>query len=131
MQKPISTYSMQKKNPFQNHQFGSKTKILKNNQKRIFKPLYFMHKNRLKKHIFEQWENFDYCQEWPKCKGYSLCKNYNHFGSKNKIAKNESTSTLHLLYAKKPLQKTPNIRKIRAFWILAKNTSMQKPLNIR
>jgi len=37
------------------------------------------------------------------------------FGLKIKYARNGSTSTLHLFYAKKRLEKTANIRKMRAF----------------
>ena len=53
----------------------------------------------------------------------------NHFGSKNKIAKNilkRIYKHIILILCKKPLEKTPNIRQMRPFWILAKMASMQK-----
>ena len=48
------------------------------------------------------------------------------FGSKTKIAKNMLKSILQMIYScsvKKPLQKTPNIREIRAF---SKSAIMQR-----
>ena len=50
-----------------------------------------------------------------------------HFGSKIKIPKNMSKSILQIIYRcslqKKPLQKTPNIPEMRAFW---KSAIMQR-----
>ena len=59
-------------------------------------------KNGSKKHlIFEKWEHFENSQNWPRGKGYRLCKIA--FGLKIKNAKNMWKTILQsreLLYAK-------------------------------
>ena len=76
-------------------------------------------RSRSKKHlIFEKWENFENGQNWPWWKGYSLCKIVN-LAQKLKIQKKWEKRLydhIRVVVCKKPLQKTPNIRKMRAFW---------------
>ena len=65
--------------------------------------------------IFEKCEHFESGQNWPRRKGYSLCKMFSLAQKCQKGAKNDCTTTLKLLCVKKPFQKKPNIRKMRAF----------------
>ena len=68
--------------------------------------------------------------KWPKLGHHA--KAIACLGQKLKMpkrCKNDSTTTLELFCAKKqPLQKAPNIRKMRAFWIWPKLATTQKPL---
>ena len=65
-------------------------------------------KNQSKIHlIFQKWEHFQNGQNWPPRNGYSPYKMVS-FGQKLKMPKR----TLELFCAKKPLQKTPNIREM-------------------
>ena len=50
--------------------------------------------------MFEKVEHFENWQKWSFCKGYSLCMMHGQFGSKYKKCKNDSPSTLQLIYAK-------------------------------
>ena len=75
-------------------------------------------KNRSKKHlILEKWEHFESGQNWPPRKGYSLCKMVS-LGQKLKMLKRcgkRFYDHISVVVCNKPLQKTPNIRKMRAF----------------
>ena len=106
----------------QNGQFVSKIKNAKKVRKTIVRPhlKLLCAKNRSKKHlIFEKWEHFENGQNWPRCMGYSPCKMIS-LGQKLKMPKRcEKRLYYHIqssVVCKKPLQKTPNIRKTRAFW---------------
>ena len=76
-------------------------------------------KNRSKKHlIFEKWQHFENGQNWPRCIFYSPCKMVS-LGQKLKMRKGFDKRLydhIKLVVCKKPLQKTPNIRKLTAFW---------------
>ena len=76
-----------------------------------------------KKHqIFEKWEHF---QNRPSCKTYSLCKIVT-LAQKLKFQKtcqNPFYKSFTVVLCKKPLQKTPNIREMRAF---SKSAIMQR-----
>ena len=88
-----------------------------------------------KKNSFEKtanirvkWEHFENCQKWPPSKGYRLCKIVT-LGQKLKMHKNMLKTFLqHIAVAlcKKRLQKTANIRKMRAFWKLPKMATKQR-----
>ena len=75
-------------------------------------------KNGSKKHlIFEKWEHFENSQNWPRGKGYRLCK-IATLGQKLKMPKTcekRFYNHIRVVLCKKRLQKTPNIRKMRAF----------------
>ena len=75
----------------------------------------FCAKNRFKKHqIFEKWEHFE---NRLSCKGYSPCKILT-LAQKLKFQKtcqNPFYKYLKVVLCRKPLQKTPNIREMRAF----------------
>ena len=78
--------------------------------------------------IFEKWEHFESGQKWPQCKGYSPCKILT-LGQKIKLPKTcEKRFYKHfeVVLCKKPLQKTANIRKMRAFWKWPKMATMQR-----
>ena len=65
---------------------------------------------------------FENCQKWPPSKGYRLCKIVT-LGQKLKMHKNMLKTFLQhiaVVLCKKRLQKTANIREIRAFWKLQK-----------
>ena len=83
----------------------------------------FCAKNRFKKHwIFEKWEHFE---NRPSCKGYSPCKILT-LAQKLKFQKtcqNPLYNSFRVVLCKKPLQKTLNIREMRAFW---KSAIMQR-----
>ena len=86
-------------------------------------------KNRSKKHlIFEKWEHFENGKNWPRRKGYSLCKMVS-LAQKLKMPKRcEKRFYDHIRVAvcKKPLLKTPNTRKMRAFWKWSKLATTQR-----
>ena len=89
----------------------------------------FYAKNGSKKQlIFEKWEHFENCQKWSQCKGYSPCKILS-LGQKIKLPKTcEKRFYKHItvVLCKKRLEKTANIRKMRAFWKLPKMVTMQR-----
>ena len=80
---------------------------------------FFYAKNRSKKQlIFEKWEHFENGQKWPPSKGYRLGKIVT-LGQRLKMHKNMLKTFLQhiaVVLCKKRLQKTANIRKMRAFW---------------
>ena len=86
-------------------------------------------KKRLQKQlIFEKREHFKNCQKWPPSKGYRLGKIVT-LGQKLKMHKNMLKTFLQhiaVVLCKKRLQKTANIRKMRAFWKLPKMATKQK-----
>ena len=86
-----------------------------------------MQKNS-KTHLrFEKGDHFKYWQKWPPCKGYSLSKIIT-LGQKIKLPKTYQKRVYRhniVVLCKKPLLKTPNIRKTRPFLLLAKMASMQ------
>ena len=93
----------------------------------------FYPKNGFKKQvIIEKWEHFENGQKWPQCKSYRTCKILS-LGQKIKLPK---TREKHLykhnrvVLCKKRLQKTANIRKMRAFWKWPKMATMQRPCKI-
>ena len=76
--------------------------------------------------IFEKWEHFENGQNWPQCKG--PCKILT-LGQKLQIPKTcEKQLHYHnrVVVCKKRLEKTPNSRKMRAFWKWPKLATMQK-----
>ena len=84
--------------PMQNDQFGSK--------------------NSSKKHIkFEKREHFHKGQNLPRCMGYSPSKMISFCQRLKTLKRYEKRLCEHFknVVCKKPLQKTPNIRKMRAF----------------
>jgi len=78
----------------------------------------FYAKNGSKKQlIFGKWEHLENGKKWPPRKAYSLCKILT-LGQKLKMQKNMLKTFLqHILVVlcKKQLEKTANIRKMRAF----------------
>ena len=97
---------------------GQKLKMPKSCEKRFYEHFTVVCKKLLgKTPNIRKMRAFENGQKWPPRKGYSLCK-MGSLGQKLNIpkgAKNDSTTTLQLWCAKKPLQKTPNVRKMRAF----------------
>ena len=84
----------------------------------------FCAKNRSKKlQIFEKWEHFE---NGPPCKGYSPCKILTLAQNLKfqKTCQNPFYKSFTVVLCKKPLQNTPNIREMRAFW---KSVIMQNP----
>ena len=79
----------------------------------------FYAKNGSKKQlIFEKWQHFENDQKWPQCKGYSPCKILT-LGQKIKLLKiceKRLCKHIKVVLCKKRLEKTDNIRKMRAFW---------------
>ena len=104
---------------------GQKLKMPKTCEKRCEKRFYnstselLYAKNGSKKHLlFEKWEHFENSQNWPRGKGYRLCK-IATLGQKLKMPKTcekRFYNHVRVVVCKKRLQKTPNIRKMRAFW---------------
>ena len=99
--------------------FCQKFQTLKRYEKRLrdhFKKV--QSKNRSKKHlILDKREHFQNGQNWPRCMGYSPCKIVS-LGENLKAAKRcteRLCDNIKNVVCKKPLQKTPNIRKTRAF----------------
>ena len=92
-------------------------------------------KTRSKKHlILEKWEHFQNAPIWPRRKRYSLCKMVS-LGQKLKMPKRcekRLYDHIRLVVCKKPLQKTPKSRKMRAFWKWPKIAATQRlsPLQI-
>ena len=74
--------------------------------------------------ILGKWEHFENGQKWPECKGYSPCKILS-LGQKIKLPKTcqkRFYKHIRVVLCKKRLEKTANIRKIRAFiFKMAKN----------
>ena len=75
-------------------------------------------KNCPEKHLlFEKWEHFENGQNWPRHKGYSLCKMVS-LGQKLKMPKRCGKRFYYLIkvvMCKKPFRKTPNTRKWEHF----------------
>ena len=75
-------------------------------------------KNGWKKNlILEKREHFENSQNWPRGKGYRLCK-IATLGQKLKMPKTcekRFYSHIRVVVCKKRLEKTPNIGKMRAF----------------
>ena len=86
-------------------------------------------KNRSEKHAnVREMTPFSKCQKWPPSKGYRLCKILT-LGQKLKMHKNMLKPFLQhiaVVLCKKRLQKTANIRKMRAFWKLPKMATKQR-----
>ena len=109
---------------------GQKLKMHKNMLKTFLQHIADVYaKNGSKKQlIFEKWEHFENCQKWPPSKGYSLSKIVT-LGQKLKMHKNMLKTFLQhiaVVLCKKRLQKTANIRKIRAFRKLPKMATKQR-----
>ena len=89
--------------------------------KRVFKKTKVLCKNPLEKNeIFEKWDDFENppsCKGYGPCKGCSPCKMFT-FKSKIKMSKNMRKTVVKedKSSVEKPLEKTPNIRKMRRFW---------------
>ena len=90
---------MQRLEPMQNTQFGSKNKIAKNVSTNTFK-LFYAKNGSKKQFIFEKGEHFENGQKWPQSKG--PCKILSLGQKKNclKHTKNVCTNTLKSLSAK-------------------------------
>ena len=83
----------------------------------------FCAKNRPKNfQILEKWEHFE---NRPSCKGYSSCKilTLSQKLKFQKTCQNPCYKSFRVVLCKKLLEKTPNIREMRAFW---KSTIMQR-----
>ena len=109
---------------------GQKLKMHKNMLKTFLQHIaVVLCKKRLQKQlIFEKWEHFKNCQKWPPSKGYRLGKIVT-LGQKLKMHKNMLKTFLQhisVVVCKKRLQKTANIRKMRAFWKLPKMATKQR-----
>ena len=107
---------------------GQKLKMPKSCKKRLYDHIQvFVCKKPLKKHlIFEKWQHFKNGKNWPRCMGYSLCKMVS-LGQKLKMLQRcEKRLYCHIkvVVCKKQLQKTPNIRKMTAFWKWPKLATM-------
>ena len=107
---------------------AQKLKMPKRCEKRLYDHIkVVVCKNRSKKHlIFEKWQHFENGQNWPRCMGYSPCKMFS-LGQKLKMAKRcekRLYDHIKVFVCKKPLQKTPNIRKMTGFWKWPKFTTM-------
>ena len=86
-----------------------------------------------KQPILGKWEHFENWQKWPPSKGYSLGKMVT-LGQKLKMQKNMLKTFLQdiaVVLCKKRLEKTANIRKMRAFWKLPQVATKQRPLQNR
>ena len=105
-------------NHLQLFHFASKIKIPKNMSKSILQIFYSCSVQKpapKKNQIFEKWEHFE---NRPSCKGYSPCKILT-LPQKLKFQKtcqNPFYKSFTVVLCKKPLQKTPNIPEMRAFW---------------
>ena len=123
--------TMQRLEPLQRGQFGSKNKIAKNMRKAAVEAYYscFMQKTAPKKQlIFEKLDHFENWQKWPQCKGYSLCKMVS-LAQKLKMPKTcdkRLYKHIRLVLCKKRLQKAANIWEMTLFWKLAKKATMQR-----
>ena len=105
--------------------YMSKSSLAKNMSKSSLQIIYScsVQKTAQKKHqIFEKWEHFE---NRPSCKGYSPCKIIT-LAQKlqfQKTCQNPFYKSFTVVLCKKPLQKTPNIPEMRAFW---KSAIMQR-----
>ena len=85
-----------------------------------------MRKNRSKKTLmFEKWQHFENGRNWPRCMG--PCKTVS-LAQKLKMPKRCEKRLYHhikVVVCKKPLQKTPHIRKMTAFWKWPQLATMQ------
>ena len=92
-------------------------KRVKNNSTTLLELLYA--RNCSKKHqIFEKREHFQNSQNWPRGKGYSRLSKIAIFGQNLKMPKTcekRFYNHIRVVVCKKPLEKTSNIPKIRAF----------------
>ena len=110
---------------------GQKIKLSKTYQKRVYKHIIVIlwKKNCSKKHlIFQKWDHFEYWPNWPPCKGYNLFKIIT-LVQKIKLPKTYQKwvyKHIILILCEKPLEKTPNIREMRPFSLLAKMASMRR-----
>ena len=85
--------------PLQNRNFGSKIEIAKTHAKNVSTThcsCSMQKTDRKKQLIFEKWDHFENCQNWPPSKGYSLCKTVT-LAQKLKMQKNyaKNVSTTH------------------------------------
>ena len=99
---------------------GRKLKMPKTSEKRFYNHIrVVVCKKRLKQHIIlEKWEHFENSQNWPRGKGYRLCK-IATLGQKLKMPKTSEKrfyNHIRVVVCKKRLEKTSNIQKMRAFW---------------
>ena len=90
--------------------------------------LFYAKKGSKKQLIFEKWEHFENGQKWPQCKGYSPCKilTLGHKIKLPKICEKRFYKHIQVVLCKKRLQKTANIKKMRAFWKWPKMATMQR-----
>ena len=107
-------------NPCKILRMGQKIKLAKTCEKCLWKhSRVVLCKKRLEKQlIFEKWEHFENGQKWPQCKGYSPCKIHS-LGQKMKVPKTcgrRFYKHITVVLCKKRLEKTANIRKMRAIW---------------
>ena len=96
-----------------------KIKLPKTCEKRFFKHIKVVlcQKEIEQQLIFEKRAHFKNCQSWPQCKGYSTCKILS-LDQKIKLPKTcEKRFYKHIKVAlcQKQIEKTANIRKMRAF----------------
>ena len=99
---------------------GPKLKMPKTWEKRFTNNItVVVWENESKKHlIVEKWQHFENSQNWPGGKVYRLCK-IATLGQRLKMpttCKKRFYNHIRVILCKKRLQKTPNIRKMRAFW---------------
>ena len=108
---------------------GQKLKMPKRCEKQLYDHIkHVVYKKPLLKHlIFEKWQHFENGQNWPRCLGYSPCKMVS-LAQKLKMRlrwQKRLYDHIKLVTSKKPLQKTPNIRKMTAFWKWPKLATMR------
>ena len=101
----------------QNPHFGSKIKIPKNMSKSIVQIIYSCSVQKTAPKNTKYSRNESILKIGPSCKGYSPCKILT-LAQKLKFQKtceNPFYKSFTVVLYKKPLQKTPNIREMRAF----------------
>ena len=111
---------------------GQKLKMLKRCENDSMTTLKLLCENiNAAKHlIFEKWQHFENGKNWLICMGYSPCKMVS-FGQKLKMPKRSQKRLydhIKVVVYKKPLQKTPNIRKMTGFWKWPKLATMHGPM---
>ena len=110
---------------------GQKIKLPKTCKKRFYKHIKVVlckkKKGSKRRLIFKKWEHLKNFQKWPQYKGYSFCKLAVWLKNlKQKRCEKRFYDHITVGLCKKPLQKTANIREMRAFWKWLKLATMQR-----
>ena len=123
--------TMRRLYPLKNRLFGSKIKIVATTCQNISTTTLelFCAKSCSKKHlILKKRQYFQNGQNWPPCKGYSLCKIVT-LSQKLKLSKTSEKhlyNHIRLVPCKNPFQKARNIRKMTTFPKWPKLATMQR-----